>query len=96
MLSAGTLALYDMAHLLKNDPAYLSRTFPNISPISDFREAVKQSQTALAKILQTGCGNTVKVCSKRYGALQQCGCGRYFLCSDVNYKSTRCLSEDRQ
>ncbi len=64
VIGGRTLALYDMAHLLANDPAYVNRSIPKITPIADFHDAVKQGRKLLASTLETGCGNTVKICSK--------------------------------
>jgi hypothetical protein len=64
VLGGRTLALYDMAHLLANDPAYLGLSISGASPIKDFQAAVKTARAELNSILQTGCGNTIEACAK--------------------------------
>lgn len=63
VLGGRTLALYDMAHLLANDPAYMGLTVHGVSPIKDFQGAVKSARAELAPILQSGCGNTIEECA---------------------------------
>jgi hypothetical protein len=60
VLGGRTLALYDMAHLLANDPAYVhlsDKTMP------DFRGAVKQARSDVDGVLSPACGKTVEVCA---------------------------------
>jgi len=64
VLGGRTLALYDMAHLLANDPAYLGLSERGAPPIKDFQAAVKSARAELNSILQTGCGNTIETCAK--------------------------------
>ncbi len=64
VIGGRTLAFYDMAHLLANDPGYLNRSIPKITAVADFRDAVKEGRTLLASTLETGCGKAVKICSK--------------------------------
>jgi hypothetical protein len=64
VLGGRTLALYDMAHLLANDRAYLGLSTRGASPISDFQGAVKGARAELGSVLQTGCGNTIEACAK--------------------------------
>ena len=77
VLGGRTLATYDLAHLLANDPGYLSRTVKDyaapmamgqprrdVPPISDYRAAVKAAQAALGAALGAGCGNTVEACAR--------------------------------
>lgn len=63
VLGGRTLALYDMAHLLANDPAYLNNADAK-TPMPDFRAAIKKAQQELATVLQTGCGETVTACAR--------------------------------
>jgi hypothetical protein len=63
VLGGRTLALYDMAHLLENDPAYLALSVRGAPPIKDFQAAVKSARAELNSILQTGCGNTIETCA---------------------------------
>ena len=77
VLGGRTLATYDLAHLLANDPAYMGRTVKDyaapmamgqprrdVPPISDYRAAVKAAQAALGAALGAGCGNTVEACAR--------------------------------
>ncbi len=63
VLGGRALALYDMAHLLANDPAYMGRSIRNAPAITDFREAVKKARADITQALQAGCGNTIDVCA---------------------------------
>jgi hypothetical protein len=63
VLGGRTLALYDMAHLLANDPAYMGLSVRGAAPIADFQAAVKKARVELQAILQSGCGNTINVCA---------------------------------
>jgi hypothetical protein len=62
VLGGRTLALYDMAHLLANDPAYVGKPVRGVS-ISDFRGAVTAARVELGKVLSAACGNTVAACA---------------------------------
>jgi hypothetical protein len=64
VLGGRTLALYDMAHLLANDRAYLGLSERGAPPIKDFQAAVKSARAELNSILQTGCGNTIEACAR--------------------------------
>jgi hypothetical protein len=63
VLAGRTLALYDMAHLLANDPAYMGQSFKDAPVIADFQAAVKRARADLTAALQAGCGNTIEVCA---------------------------------
>ena len=64
VLGGRTLALYDMAHLLANDPKYVGSTFKRVSVIKDFQQAVKSAHSDVTRVLQTACGNTVQECAR--------------------------------
>jgi hypothetical protein len=64
VLGGRTLALYDMAHLLANDPAYSGLSVRGAPPIKDFQTAVKNARAELMAALQSGCGNTIEACAK--------------------------------
>ena len=64
VLGGRTLALYDMAHLLANDPAYTGLSVRGASPIKDFQSAVRSARAELIAVLQSGCGNTIDACAK--------------------------------
>ncbi len=63
VLGGRTLALYDVAHLLANDPAYLGLSERGVAPIKDFQSAVKNARASLDSVLQSGCGNTIEECA---------------------------------
>lgn len=63
VLGGRTLALYDMAHLLANDPAYLGQPTRKGQSIADFQAAVKKARPQLVAALQSACGNTVAACA---------------------------------
>lgn len=67
VLGGRTLALYDMAHLLANDPAYVGQKLKSgkkeIKVIEDFRAAVKRARADLLAVLESSCGGTVAVCA---------------------------------
>lgn len=64
VLGGRTLALYDMAHLLANDPAYMDQTLKNAPRIKDFQSAVKAARTDISAVLQAACGETVEECAR--------------------------------
>ena len=63
VLGGRTLALYDVAHLLANDPAYVGRSLIGAQVIKNFREAVKTARAEMTQVLQAACGDSVKVCA---------------------------------
>jgi hypothetical protein len=63
VLGGRTLATYDLAHLLANDPAYIGRTLKGAPVIKDYQAALKAARDDLTTALQAGCGNTVAVCA---------------------------------
>jgi hypothetical protein len=77
VLGGRTLAAYDLAHLLANDPAYVGRPLKDFAratamsepqvpeTIGDFRAAVATAQADLTKALEAACGDTVAVCARQ-------------------------------
>ena len=65
VLGGRTLALYDVAHLLANDPNYVGQTFKAVPPITDFAAAVKAARTELKPILELACNDTVERCAQQ-------------------------------
>jgi hypothetical protein len=63
VLAGRTVALYDMAHLLANDPAYMGQSLKDAPVIRDFQAAVKRARANMTAALQAGCGNTIEVCA---------------------------------
>lgn len=64
VIGGRTLATYDLAHLLANDPIYVNRTSNGAPLIKDYQSAVKAARADLATVLQAACGNTIEVCAR--------------------------------
>lgn len=77
VLGGRTLATYDLAHLLANDPAYMNRPLRDVATmiassqqpvprtIGDFRAAVATARADLAKLLEAACGDTLAQCARQ-------------------------------
>jgi hypothetical protein len=65
VLGGRTLATYELAHLLADDPAYMNRPVRSGEPIGDFRAAVETARSDLTKALEAGCGDTVAACARQ-------------------------------
>jgi len=63
VMGGRTLALYDMAHLLANDPAYMGLSVRGATPLKDFQAAVRKAHAELESVLQAGCGDKVAICA---------------------------------
>jgi hypothetical protein len=63
VLAGRTLAIYDMAHLLANDPAYVGRKLQGAPTIKDFQAAIKVARVDVTTALQAACGKTIQDCS---------------------------------
>jgi hypothetical protein len=63
VLGGRTLATYDLAHLLANDPAYMGRTLKGAPVINDYQAALRTARADLAAILQAACGGTIQSCA---------------------------------
>ncbi|HTV10095.1 MAG TPA: phosphatase PAP2 family protein [Candidatus Aquilonibacter sp.] len=63
VLGARTLAMYDMAHLLANDPLYVGRSLRGTPVINDFRALVKEARADMVSTLQAACGETIEACA---------------------------------
>jgi hypothetical protein len=86
ILGGRTLALYDMAHLLANDPAYIGKNLNSAPIIKDFQAIVKQARVDLTAALQAGCGNTIAVCaSEDIGRLSNSAANEAFYASTQTY-----------
>jgi len=64
VLGGRALALYDMAHLLANDPLYMGRTLPNVASIKDFQAAIKVARADMTRTLEAACGKTMQECAR--------------------------------
>jgi hypothetical protein len=65
VMGGRTLAIYDLAHLLANDPAYMGRSLRHATTIKDFQAAVKAARADVTAGLQVACGNTIEVCARQ-------------------------------
>ena len=76
VMGGRTLATYDLAHLLANDPAYTGRPLSNVAAttgmaqpqvpavLTDVRAAVQAARADLVKVLEAGCGATIQACAR--------------------------------
>lgn len=64
VIGGRTLATYDLAHLLANDPAYVGQTVKHGAPITDYQAAVKAARADMVKALETACGNSLAECAQ--------------------------------
>jgi membrane-associated phospholipid phosphatase len=65
VIGGRTLALYDVAHLLANDPSYVAQPKKHSAIITDYREAVKSARAELVAALEAGCGEKLSVCAAK-------------------------------
>ena len=77
VLGGRTVATYDLAHLLANDPAYVGRPLKDFAratamsepqvpaTIEDFRAAVATARADLTKALEAACGNSIAICARQ-------------------------------
>jgi len=63
VIAGRTLASYDLAHLLANDPAYLNQKEGKAKPIADYRAALAAARADLTKALAKACGKPVAACA---------------------------------
>ncbi len=56
VMGGRTLALYDMAHLLANDPAYVGK--------KDFQSEIKAARADVLNALQAACGKSLMECAR--------------------------------
>jgi hypothetical protein len=69
VLGGRTLALYDMAHLLANDPLYLGRSYTGapgtaVKTIKNFQAALTSARADITRVLEAACGQTVQECAR--------------------------------
>ena len=62
VLGGRSLAIYDVAHLLANDPTYVGQKIHGGS-IKDFRAAIVMARSDVTTVLEAACGNTVAICA---------------------------------
>jgi membrane-associated phospholipid phosphatase len=64
VMGGRTLALYDLAHLLANDPAYVGQTVRGGGTIKDFPAAINAARTDMKTALGAACGKTIQECAR--------------------------------
>lgn len=64
VMGGRALALYDMAHLLANDPNYVGQPLVGAPAIKDFQVAVKIARDEITKTLESACGKAVATCAR--------------------------------
>ena len=68
VIGGRTLALYDLAHLLANDPLYVGQIKRHASTIGDFKDAMASARKTMTAALEAGCGDTVLACANKDGS----------------------------
>jgi PAP2 superfamily len=63
VMGGRTLALYDLAHLLANDPAYVDQPVDGAPKIKDFQAAIKAARADVITALQAACGKMIQECA---------------------------------
>jgi hypothetical protein len=78
VMGGRTLAIYDIAHLLANDPAYVGRTLQGVPTIKDFQAAIKMARSDVTVALRAACGKTIQECAREdtYVKFRSSLCGR--------------------
>jgi hypothetical protein len=64
VIGGRTLAAYDLAHLLANDPAYVGQSLRRAPVVANYQAALKAAQADLITVLQAGCGDTIQICAR--------------------------------
>ena len=77
VLGGRTVATYDLAHLLANDPAYIGRPLKDFAratamseprvpeTIEDFRAAVATARADMTQALEAACADTIAACARQ-------------------------------
>jgi hypothetical protein len=65
ILGGRTLASYDIAHLLANDPDYVGRTLKGVPVIKDYQTVLQAAKSDLLTALQAACGDTIQSCARQ-------------------------------
>lgn len=63
VIAGRTLALYDLAQLLAEEPGYQSLAAARTAPIANFRTALQTARENLTEFLSDECGKSIKVCA---------------------------------
>jgi hypothetical protein len=65
VMGGRTLALYDMAHLLANDPEYMGVSVRGAQPIKGFQSAVKTTRAELLASCRANAATRLKLALKK-------------------------------
>lgn len=63
VIGGRTLAMYDMAHLLANDPDYIDQKRKAAPSVSGFRVSIQAARADIATTLQSACGDVIETCA---------------------------------
>jgi hypothetical protein len=63
VIGGRSLAFYDVAHLLAENPSYLRQSFQGAAPVADYAVALELARNDLRKVLAARCKNTIPVCA---------------------------------
>ncbi len=63
VIGGRTLAMYDLAQLLANNPNYVGQPKRSAAVITDFQAALQTARSEISAALQSGCGNTIEICA---------------------------------
>jgi hypothetical protein len=86
VLGGRTLALYDLAHLLANDPAYVSQPVEGAPAIPDFQAAIKAARADMTAALEAACGKKLQECAQEdTGRLNNPGANEAFYAATQTY-----------
>jgi hypothetical protein len=87
VIGGRTLALYDMAHLLANDPMYLGQKFKNTDVVIDnFKDEILRARKEVIDIFQAACGDTIAKCATQdTGRMSQEAANASFYASTLTY-----------
>jgi hypothetical protein len=64
VIGGRTLALYDVAHLLAEHPAYIGQTFGKLTPVAHYGDALAAARADLQRALAHDCGAPVATCAR--------------------------------
>ncbi len=64
VLGGRTLAMYDVAHLLANDPAYVGQSLKGAPAIADYQDALKTARAEFTAALEQSCGDAIAACAR--------------------------------
>ena len=86
VMGGRTLAIYDLAHLLANDPAYVGQSFKDAPSIKNFQAAIKVARADLTTALQAACGKKLEECAREdTGRLSNPAANEAFYASTQTY-----------